>query len=383
MYNEAISTRTLYLWGVAFFIIMCLLNETTWHHYKIIHAFEFVLILFLFSSNFIASLKNYSIKGIFIITMTFVLLMIIGINCNQMIGMLINFLLLFGAKDVDFRKILRVYIWVGGGFCIVTVLASKMGIILNHIDYRISTYDVVVRQSLGYGWSTNMANHVFYIILAYFYYIGRTLKIKEVLFIFSIALYVFLETDSRLSFFLIGTLILISLVYKNNYIKTIITSKALIRIFVFSVPFFAVLSVWAAFSYDNSNIIWIAINAILSERLRISNEAIDSTGFPLFGQVYEMYGSVRDDGIAYNYIDNSYLQSFLIWGVILTIIIVLIFTHLSMKAQKRRDYLYIYSIFLASISGLISQHFIEFYMNPFILSLLAERKVKSVVDYAK
>ena len=114
------------------------------------------------------------------------------------------------------------------------------------------------------------------------------------------------------------------------------------------------------------------IDVLLSGRLSLGKEAFETAGIPLWGQFYEMFGSVRDYGAAYNYLDNSYVQLLVINGLIYTGLLVIAYMYIMKEAYRRRDFLLMYSIFFAGVSGLIAQHFIEMYMNPFLIALFAK-----------
>ena len=91
-----------------------------------------------------------------------------------------------------------------------------------------------------------------------------------------------------------------------------------------------------------------------------------------------MFGSAREDGDAYNYLDNSYVQSLVIYGLIYTFLFVVGYVVICWKAFNRKDYFLMYSILFAGISGLIAQHFIEIYMNPFLIALFANHSATEV-----
>ena len=124
---------------------------------------------------------------------------------------------------------------------------------------------------------------------------------------------------------------------------------------------------------------------ILSYRLRIGQEAILNDGVPLWGQYYKLYGGESDSNL-YNFIDSSYLQLLVIYGLVYTIIIIGAFVYLSYKSYRRHNYVLLLALFIAGISGAIAQHFIQFFMNPLLLLLFADDDLENeetIVDYNK
>ena len=115
-------------------------------------------------------------------------------------------------------------------------------------------------------------------------------------------------------------------------------------------------------------------DALLSGRLRIGQEALDSAGVSFLGQVFVMFSSARSDGANYNYVDCSYLQLLIIYGFVYTVLIISAYIVIVRQALRRGDILLVIAVITAAISGLIAQHFIEIYMNPFLIALFASHQ---------
>lgn len=368
-------TEKVYFVGLAAYILLYLQYETQWEYFDGVPFILQAVTLLALGVNFFLSLQHFEGAQMPIVLLSFLVCMAAGINSDKLFILTTAFLLIFGAKDIPFRKIVRVYLVVGGTFCAITVLSSLMGIIPNLTDIvdaeRESVFVNYERQCLGYGWSTNMANHVFFIIIAYFYYVGRLLKKREILLFFFIGIWVYGRSDSRLSTILIVLLLLFSWLYNWGIVRRIVASFPSKLFLFFSIPLFATVSYYATVAYDSTDMGWMVANALLSGRLRIGQEAIEEVGTPLFGQVFEMFSSARADGSSYNYLDSSYIQSLVIYGVVLTLLMIVAYVVIIRQAFKRNDILLIMSIIFVGISGMIAQHFIEFYMNPFLIALYA------------
>ncbi len=386
--NNKIDTSGLYYIGLILYILLSLSFETRWNYPDIIQKLMRVFALILLSVNFVLVLKKYKKPNEILFVVLFLITsLIVGNNGsftedgNLLYINLFTFLLVCGAKGINYRNIIKVYLIVGGVYCLLTIFASSIGIIENISVYTVNHGEVLGssdnenRYCFGYGWPTNMANHVFFIILCYFSFIGRLLNKKELLAATLIAFFLWHYTGSRLSSFCIFLLVLFSLFQNFKKFKAFIYSKGVVCCYVVSIPFFVFVSYFFASKYDSSNMFWLSANFILSGRLSLGYDALSYVGIPLLGQKYIMYGSFSDDGMAYNYIDCSYLQLLIIYGVLYTLIIALSYVYICKKHCRFMRNNIVASVFFAGISGLISQHFIEIYMNPFLILLFANKKL--------
>ena len=395
MYNQEIMhqesalynpTEKLYFSGLILYILLHLQYETQWDYGSGISWAMKMIIFFLLFMQSILSFPHYKQpieKTVYILSL--VITCVVGVNAgsrtgeNYLYDLSIVFMLVFGAINIDFRKIVKIYLIVGGIYCTVTVFASFMGIIpnLKDVDTRdpeeaIGIVEYGNRMSLGYGWSTNMANHVFFILLAYFYWVHRWLKKKEMLLFLIITIGVFNYTNSRLSTLCVLMMLVVTMLYKNKIGKKLLINKYAGIFLIFCIPLFAYISYYVTDAFNERDLKWMMIDVLLSGRLSLGKEAFETAGIPLWGQFYEMFGSVRDYGAAYNYLDNSYVQLLVINGLIYTGLLVIAYMYIMKEAYRRRDFLLMYSIFFAGVSGLIAQHFIEMYMNPFLIALFAK-----------
>ncbi len=395
-YEENISqspTEKIYFFGLILYILQYLQYETQWDYGPSVDLLLQVIVLFSLSAHMLSTLIQCE-KDSFRIVFLFSLIVTIVVGTNArfipesslLYSLLVTLLLVFGAMYIDFQKIVKTYLVVGGAYCIVTVMASLLGVINNISDVYIRDDDVIgavdnfYRMCFGYGWSTNMANHVFFIILAFFYWISRPFNKIEILMCAIISSFVLYYTGSRLSTFCVFLMLSFTLCYKTIFGKRMLTNSWLLYLLIFCIPFFAIISFLVTNAYDETDMTWMITDVVLSGRLHIGQDAFEMAGIPLWGQFYEMFGSARDDGDAYNYLDNSYVQSLVIYGLIYTFLLVVGYVVTCWKAFNRKDYFLIYSIFLAGFSGLIAQHFIEIYMNPFLIALFANHSEIEVTD---
>ena len=374
----------LYFIGLTLFLLSFLGKETVWNYNGFSRRVLNPIMLITLSINMISVISQYK-KGInfIILAFTFIITLLVGYNAsvekgeNQIVILLAVFLLVFGAIKIDFRNIIKIYLIVGGSYCIITVIASLLGFIENYSDISSTREELLgplassERRSFGYVWSTNFANHVFFIILTYFYYINRRFKVKEELIILLIISAIIYYTGSRLSAVCIILILLLSrgrLFFIN--IARLLIVKKLIK---YCIPFFVLISFIAVTAFDDSSPFWLLADILLSGRLTLCSYAVEKYGIPMFGQLYVFFGSVRDDGADFNYLDIAYIQSLVIYGLIYTLLLVCAYVNICQTAIKRDNVILAYVVAIAGLSGLIAQHFLQIFMNPFLIALFSTR----------
>lgn len=385
--NEtSVPFDSFYFGGLVLYILYSLNGETKWNFPEFVVYWMKVISLLLLSANWVISLTKYKDSHqIILLFGALAVTVLVGSNAgfqkdeNLLYEVLIAYLLVFGAINIDYQKIIKIYFKTGAIFCAITVSSSLLGIIENTLavsdrEEALGLSDSIDRYCLGYGWSTNMANHCLFILLAYVLYIRRCLNIKEIAIFFCIMNFVLLKTGSRMSFVCILLIILLSVLLNSGWGRRIITSRFACFLVIISIPFFAFVSYLATASYDETDLFWVGTDLLLTGRLHIGNEALVSTDITLWGQEYLMFGSAINDGFAYNYIDCSYLQLIVIYGLVFFCLMILAYVYISRQAYLRKDYIFMYVVLVAGISGMIAQHFIELYMNPLLIALFANHK---------
>lgn len=179
-----------------------------------------------------------------------------------------------------------------------------------------------------------------------------------------------LHTDARLGVGSILGILLINIFYFLTR-KTFPQYNKLYFILVYSIPFFFILALWATVAYRYNNFTWDFINYMLSGRLALGNEAIHNYGIPLLGQLVKLNGG-DDSGIYYNYIDSSYIQLIVIYGIVYTALFLITYYFICHKAYKNNNYPLILAVLLTGVSGLISDYMLILTMNPFYIALFTK-----------
>lgn len=361
-----------YFLGMTLGMLSFLKNETLWNFSDtIVNLLRFSGFFFL-TVQLIISVPKYNGKEIILLTLFFILSLIVGRECHQLLLLLFTFELIAGSKGIYFQDIIRVYAFVGISFCLITMIACLAGVVDNQI--KTSTERGLFtsgndRYSFGYGWTTNFANHVFYILLSYWLILSNKFNLKYVLLYIIVGFFIFIYTDCRLSAICIVSILILTYIIKLKNWEC--NNMGLVyKVLPYSIPFFALLSYYVTESFNSSNAVWFTLNIILSARLSLGQDALKWAGIPIFGQEYEMLSGDIDKQF-YNYIDNSYIQSLVIYGWLYTMVISFLYVIVCFRAKKIKNIHIICAVLIAGGSGMIAQHFIQIYMNPLLLALMS------------
>lgn len=366
------SEAVIYYCGLSLAIITSLAGISLWDFPLLFDAFKLISFIFLLYRGIVV-FSQLKPGQLLLAILCLIIVLIVGLKSESTIGKFLTYLIILGARGLYFRDVIKVHFVTSALFCICTIVGCCIGLIPNEIaDMRaresLGDLSIGVRMGLGYGWPTDCATHVLFILLSYWYIKYRKLNLIEIILYSIIIGGIAVYTDGRLTTILSIILVLYSIVLKFRRKESQLSSFMAFFLMI-CIPFFCVISIIATYCFNSSNEIWFILDVLLSGRLHLGQDALISKGIPLCGQVYKLYGGF-DSPELYNYIDNSYVQCAVISGLIYTILVVLIFYIICKKGAKRHDKSLLFSIFIAGMAGVMIQFFANFSINPFMLALI-------------
>ena len=301
----------------------------------------------------------------------------------------IYFALAVGAKGVNFRNIIKFHLSVEMCFCLANFVANYLGWTdSSHVftgDEREDMFgeDVVTRFSAGYPAATDFATHVLYMLLDCWILKNGKLRRAEYALIFFIIYALIAYCDARQASVCVILIILCSLYLSRLEKNQRLMNKWIGGFMMISIPFFFFFFFFATMAYDSSDIGWLVADAFLSGRLGLGLDAIEDFGIPWLGQTIKLYGAGFAGGAAvYNYVDCAYIQLLLRWGIIVMAIFLLSFVSIGMNSYKRRDYVLLFSLFVAGVSAVITQFLFYLNYSVFIFALTAIHESSTAVEDA-
>nr|WP_321315612.1 hypothetical protein [uncultured Ligilactobacillus sp.] len=273
-------------------------------------------------------------------------------------------ILIYGAKNVDYDKIIKVFLFVNIVGTFISMALAFGGIIPNYKGTRSDT-SPVIRFAFGAIYPTNLAARMLSIIMAYAALRKFKLNLPEYISLIAITIWTYISTDTRLDLALMALLIMVVMCYKpiSKVMEKI--SFKLINIICFGY-IGIILLLGFLYKFIPHNAIMQIFNKLLSGRLAYEAEAISEFKLAFLGQY------IPQPGAGLFYIDSIYFRIPLMYGIPLIFIFILIVFALN-KILHVKPIFYLELCFLLFIiSGGIDQHFWESCYNFIILALFAK-----------
>ena len=111
-------------------------------------------------------------------------------------------------------------------------------------------------------------------------------------------------------------------------------------------------------------------NRILTNRLSLVKKGIDIYGFQLWGSNIPMTGNGGDINLPskYYYIDSSYMQVSLLYGVAILAVGMILFTMACLYARREQDWILLLALCFVALHGLFEHHAFQLAYSPFLLA---------------
>lgn len=365
--------------------------------YEIAFAFEFV-VAFLITSTYTDYFSNHLLHTLMFAGLALVLLKIflfddldlkwLAIDAIVLILLLTTWrtskefslfsmgIFVLGARNVDFKRIIKIYFYVGM-LLLAFVVISAMGGLIRNLVYRRDMTNIV-RQSFGIAYPTDFAAHVLYLILAYAYLKFGKIKWYDYAVFLAAAVFLVKFSDARLSAYAI--ILSIPVLWIGQRAQTDHLLSRFIASFYWTVPILsAYLVIIASYFFTPSNKILTKVNNASSGRLFLGHKAISEYGFSMFGKQIIEHGWGGADGLKmsqnapanYFFVDSSFLRMTILYGIIMAIIILLAMTKISWESFQKGSFALASIIVIVSVSAMVEQRLLDLAYDPFLIALLA------------
>lgn len=292
--------------------------------------------------------------------------------------------LVFAANGISLSHIFKISLTTTIVLTSVVVCLSLMGVLSDIIVSRSVEDQDFDAHCLGFKYYSFPAFRFIFIVFLSLYFMKDSphfLKVSGILVFIFLA---YLITSKRL--FLLATLSFLFLfvtVYKFNILKFISRKWKYMSFVLF--PSMLVLSIVLPIATFVSPLLIDWINENTSGRMALMIQAFYEYPVNLWGNNIDMVGAVEAEysSLQYFYIDSGYVYWLLVYGVIVTCLILLAYTTLFYRAYINNNrYVYIYCILVAFIN-LSNDFFSISYVNPLIFLIFADISEKSLIKIDK
>ena len=300
--------------------------------------------------------------------------------------LIFDLILILGAKNVSFKKIIRLFCAISGIIIIITILSSQLGLVENLIYERGNRS----RISFGFEYPTDFTAHIFYLVMGYCYLRKDKLIYLELAGIFGLSLFTYFFCDARtnaISLFLTFAVFLYlkirNQVSEKKGTRYVVNPK-FSKILTFAMPLCAFSFILLTFLYhfQPTNALIKAINNLVSGRLELGAIGFEQYGISLFGNAFQMngFGGSTAPRMDYFFLDSSYVLLLIRYGILVLLAGLVIFSIVSLRAEKQKDFHLLWIMALIAVQCTIEHHLLEVAYNPFLFLLLAESGPVDIAD---
>ncbi|SUT90650.1 Lipid A core - O-antigen ligase and related enzymes [[Actinobacillus] rossii] len=379
-----------YLVSFCFYLINTFLNHSMFAQlssYFLIKVLLFsAVILFLLLK--IILIDSFSYKELIVYFSLALLICVISLKSgDQQLITLIA--LILGAKNVNFKYVLISFLISIIFLLVFTYISTLIDIIPNLQYSRIRDGELKVRNSFGTSYPTVFAAYLQSIVIVYAYLMKPNKLINHVLLLllaFVCSYLVLTFADARMSGYSIFLFLLIYY-FCICFFRKIYKHKLIILLISLTYLLGFIMIFYLSYGYSPENEIFVQINKALSGRLALGYKAFQEYSIPFLGQKVEFIGlggAVQEMSEDYNYVDSSYLQFMMKYGIVFTTISIASFIKLTYKRLKLNDYRFIAVIFMLSFSSMIEDRLLDISINVYwILMLAYYNNFKLPINYAK
>lgn len=366
--SEKIYLITLFIW-----IVVASLVTTTYFIrlegflslYRILLYFTIAMILIKELVNFPKTLYYFRFhwQQLLIVMGLFIAMFIVAKNRDGLLD--INVLLLvFSARDIDFRKLLGTFSAATFLVLCLTIYASQQGIIANMFMNADSGY----RFSLGFNYVSFASQRMFFALCTYLMFRGKRISYLELLALLLATIYMYQQTSTTSPFYLsilILTYAFFSIkIFKKDFIIENFWVKTLAHY-----GFILALAIILYFCFYSSGNLFHLVDQFTHNRLRLSVDGFRNFGVPLFGQqisfkTLDMFGNFTSN---YNYIDSSFVQLLVIDGLIVNAFMLLALTKVMKYFVSIQKDIVLACLGIMIIHGMFDPQMLVLRYSPLIL----------------
>lgn len=288
--------------------------------------------------------------------------------------------LIAGANDIDYRKILKVYLIVEIPMTICTMIAGYTGVITNLVYHR----GEQVRMSFGFVYPTDFAAGIIFMVTAWV--VLRQVRctwIEIGLMIISVVLFEkYCDVRNSEIVMMILSICVVYLKIRNKlaakkgkgYIPSLLL-KILCLVAPYGLAGFMIL----VSRFYRLDIEWMAkLNTLFSTRLSLGKEVFDRYDIQIWGQDIPMRGNGGSTEVVadYFFIDSSYVNILMRLGLVAFILVMLIISIIMIKSLNHPYMLMAMAI--VCIHSVMEHHMFEVYYDVFLMLPLAKFDVKDI-----
>lgn len=334
---------------------------------QIISVFKYFGLLIICFKIILCDFFNYTVKQ-FIKLLLIFLLFVISCYYSKQTYLLQLLILVIGFKDTNFKTIAKTTIIIESLILIMTISFSIAGIIDNRVFFR----DNTPRYCLGFIYTSLLSIYVLNLSMLLCLFKKFRTNFIFMFIIIVLNLVVFIITDIKTSLFCFFIYLMLVFILEKKWLYNIPFSGLIFNIADNIFYIFAFLSFALSLSYNGESPFYSIIDSILTSRIRLGHDALINFGTSFFGQNLTLIGNAEitfgsAPANTYNYIDSSYLQIGIIYGLFILLIVLFLFKKTLINLRNNKEYYSYTLLFVIALHSFVEDQLLFVSLNIFIL----------------
>lgn len=296
---------------------------------------------------------------------------------NENEEILLCMMVIWGARKINFEKILKVFFIVISVLLVFTVICSLTGQVENLIFYQ---GDRRARMAFGVCYPTDFSAYVFFLSVVYCYLRKDRLRYLETIGVAALGFLVYYFCDARMNTIcLLLTAVLFSILIfmrrrQKKKGKEYEMHKALAYLLALSPTICGAVMILLSMFYSSQNRFFSMLNSMLNNRIYYGHKGMELYGIPLWGQYIPMRGNGGTTDVIRNYffLDSSYIYILLQFGVLTLVAVLICWCLVSFKAVRYKNWGLLLAVALIAVQCMVEHHMMAIVYNPFFMAILAD-----------
>lgn len=287
-------------------------------------------------------------------------------------------LLVFSARDIEFKKLLGTFSLATFSVLIVTILASKMGIISNMLMSAEGGY----RYSLGFNYVSFASQRMFFALCSYLMFRGKKISYLELLALLMSTIYMYQQTSTTSPLYL-SLLILTYALFSLKLFKFDFIDSNVLTTNIAKYAFILALAITLYFCFYSTGDLFYLINQFTHNRLRLSVQGFRNFGVSLLGRpisftTMDIFGNYASN---YNFIDSSFVQLLVIDGLAVSVFMLAALTRVMNYFVVNRKDIILACLGVMVIHGMFDPQMLVLRYSPLILLISRLFVMKTDKDF--
>lgn len=281
---------------------------------------------------------------------------------------LVMFVFLLASASINFNYILSTFLGFSGLVMMGSFFLSSRGvnILRNFISVRVG--NGAIRYSLGFNWVTNPAQLAFFFVAAYVVLRNKKTTYWEMLLFELVSGYIYFYTDT-INPFLLTTVLLAYMAFERFRAFKPLFLRVQFFKSVLSYPFALAAALMFMGAMLPQGRVFQLLNRVFNRRFWLSYNGLVEYGIHPFGQRIVFRNQSEQGGFlaGYNYVDSSYIQYTLLYGIFFMLLIIVALSLVTRNVVSENNELLAVVLAILAIHAMFDPQLLWLWYSPFAM----------------